>query len=83
MAVVNFNMVVEINKLLKDQGIDYSIHADGGCTCAGLVLRQDGQEYDRDIIIRLINDYLYSKFMLVTVDEDNLNRLNVISRFEL
>lgn len=35
--VVNFNMIVEINQLLKSQGIEYSIHSVGGCTCAGLL----------------------------------------------
>ena len=29
--VVNFNMVVEINQLLKEKEIEYSIHALGGC----------------------------------------------------
>lgn len=43
--VVNFNMVVEINQLLKEKEIEYSIHALGGCTCAGLRLKQDGKEY--------------------------------------
>lgn len=83
MAVVNFNMVVEINMLLKEKGIEYSVHADGGCTCAGLTLRKDGQEYDQSTIIQIINDYLYPRFMEVIVDEDNPNKLNVASRFEL
>ena len=43
--VVNFNMVVEINQLLKEQAIEYSLHALGGCTCTGLRLRRDGEEY--------------------------------------
>ena len=43
--VVNFNMIVDINQLLKKKGIEYSIHAIGSCTCCGLELRQDGKEY--------------------------------------
>ena len=42
--VVNFNMIVDINQLLKKKGIEYSIHAIGSCTCCGLELRQDGKE---------------------------------------
>ena len=44
-TVVHFNMLVEINQLLKDNGIEYSIHSIGACTCAGLRLRQDGKSY--------------------------------------
>lgn len=82
MTVVHFNMVVEINKILKDHGIDYSIHADSGCTCAGLKLRKDGKDYNQDEIIRVINYYLYPKFMKVAIDKDNPDKLNVFSRFD-
>ena len=46
--VVNFNMIVDINQLLKEKGIEYSIHAIGSCTCCGLELRHDGKEYPVD-----------------------------------
>ena len=49
--VVHFNMIVDINQLLKEKGIEYSIHAIGACTCNGLELRQDGKEYPIDEII--------------------------------
>lgn len=52
--VVNFNMVVEINQLLKEQAIEYSLHALGGCTCAGLRLRQDGEEYQIKKLLKLL-----------------------------
>lgn len=31
MCVVDFTMIVEINKVLKEKGIEYSIHSIGGC----------------------------------------------------
>ena len=40
--VVHFNMILEINQLLKENNIEYSIHGVGGCTCCGLELRQEG-----------------------------------------
>ena len=36
--VVDFNMILEINQLLKENNIEYSIHGVGGCTCCGLEL---------------------------------------------
>lgn len=79
--IVHFNMIVEINQLLKDHNIDYSIHAVGGCTCSGLELRQDGQEYPVDEIIKLINEYLSEKWMKVTRDTVHTHILNVESKF--
>lgn len=79
--VVNFNMVVEINQLLKSQGIEYSIHSVGGCTCAGLSLRQDGKEHDLNDVIKVINEYLDSKWMQVIASEDDLLMLNIVSKF--
>ena len=43
--VVEFNMILEINQLLKENNIEYSIHGVGGCTCCGLEFRQDGKSY--------------------------------------
>lgn len=43
--VVHFNMILEINQLLKENNIEYSIHGVGGCTCCGLELRQDDKSY--------------------------------------
>lgn len=79
--VVNFNMVVEINKLLKEKNIEYSIHALGGCTCAGLQLRQDGKEYPIDEIVDVINGYLERKWMRVKQDENDAFVFNVESKF--
>lgn len=80
--VVNFNMIVEINQLLKEKGIDYTIHAVGGCTCCGLELRQNGKRQDIQEIIDIINQYLQSKWMKVKQNSENEMMLNVESKFE-
>lgn len=79
--VIHFNMIVHINQLLKEKGIDYSVHSVGGCTCAGLQLRQDGQEYPIEAIVALINDYLASQWMKVVYKEDNPLFLDIVSKF--
>ena len=42
--VANFKMILEINQLLKENNIEYSIHGVGGCTCCGLEVRQEGKK---------------------------------------
>lgn len=81
-SVVHFNMIVEINQLLRSKGIEYSIHAVGGCSCSGLHLRQDGEEYSREKIVEIINEYLDSKWMRVTIREDDESLLNIESKFD-
>lgn len=79
--VVDFNMIVEINQLLKNKGIEYSIHGIGGCASCGLELRKDGQEYPLDKIVEIINEYL-SKNWLVIKPSDNENKIfSVESKF--
>lgn len=80
--VVNFNMIVEINQLLKEKGIDYTIHAVGGCTCCGLELRQNGDSHNIQDIIDIINQYLQTKWMKVKQSSENELMLNVESKFE-
>ena len=53
--VVNFKMILEINQLLNENNIEYSIHGVGGCTCCGLELRQEGKSYPTDKILEGIN----------------------------
>lgn len=79
--VVDFNMIVEINHLLKEHGIEYSIHSIGGCVCCGLELRQDGVESSIDNIMVIINEYLSQKWLRVVFDENNPMVLNVESKF--
>lgn len=80
-TVVHFNMIVEINELLKSKGIEYSIHAVGGCTCSGLKLRQDGKSYDKNKIVEIINEYLDEKWMRVVLSDEDENILNIESKF--
>ncbi|OUN30048.1 hypothetical protein [Massilimicrobiota sp. An80] len=80
--VVHFNMIVDINQLLKEKGIEYSIHAIGACTCNGLELRQDGKEYPIDEIIEYMNEYLDKKWMRVRKSKENEHILNVESKFD-
>ena len=79
--VVHFNMIVEINQLLKDKGFDYSIHSVGGCTCSGLQLRQDGEKQSIKEIVSIINEYLENKWMQVIPKEENPLLLDIVSKF--
>lgn len=81
LSVVDFNMIVELNQLLKNKGIEYSIHAVGGCTCAGLYLRQDGEKYSFEAIILIINEYLNDKWMRVISKSSDPFLLDVVSKF--
>ena len=63
--VVHFNMILEINQLLKQNNIEYSIHGVGGCTCCGSELRQEGKSYPTDKILEVINGYLKNHWIYV------------------
>lgn len=45
-GTVDFNMILELNRLLKKEGYDYSVHSIGGCASCGLSLRNEGKESD-------------------------------------
>ena len=79
--VINFNMVVDINKILKENHIDYTIHALGGCTCAGLKLRQEGEPHDINDIIEIINNYIANKWMKAILDDNDHTIIHVHSKF--
>lgn len=70
--VVNFKMILEINQLLKENNIEYSIHGVGGCTCCGLEVRQEGKSYPTDKILEVINGYL--KIIGFMFKKININR---------
>ena len=82
MNVVDFNMIVEINELLKEHNIDYSVHSIGGCASCGLELKQLGNDYPLDDIITLINQYLSTKWLKVIPQDDNPFYLIVLSKFD-
>ena len=81
-SVIHFNMIVEINQLLKHHKIEYTVHAVGGCTCSGIQLRRQGNEYPVDKIITLINEYLVEHFMVVVQSKEDSSILHVESRFK-
>ncbi len=78
--VVHFNMIVDINRILKNKGIEYSIHTIGGCSCAGLKIKQDGSPHDINEIVSIINEYLKNKYLRVVLN--NQNTLKVESTFD-
>ena len=80
MGVIDFNMLVEINEMLKREHIEYSLHSVGGCAICGVELRQDGQEYDTNKIVKMINAYLENKKLYIKSEEKNLF-FNVYSVF--
>ena len=81
--VVHFGMLIDINKILKENNIEYSLHSIGGCVSCGLELRKDGEEFDYDSILKLINLYLDDKYMQVQPQFNNPNHLYVVSKFDL
>lgn len=80
--VVHFNMILEINQLLKENNIEYSIHGVGGCTCCGLELRQDGKIYPTDKILEIINDSLKNHWIYVQENKNQPGFLTVHSKFD-
>lgn len=72
MCVVDFQMIVDINKTLKDKGIEYSVHSIGGCASCGLSLKQEGQSYPIEEIINNINQYLKSSWLTVRLIDSNI-----------
>lgn len=81
-SVVNFKMILEINQLLKENNIEYSIHGVGGCTCCGLEVRQEGNECSIDRIIKVMNDYLKNHWIYVQENEYQPGFLTVHSKFD-
>ena len=80
--VVHFNMILEINQLLKQNNIEYSIHGVGGCTCCGLELRQEGKSYPTDKILEVINGYLKNHWIYVQENKYQSGFLTVHSKFD-
>ena len=80
--VVHFNMILEINQLLEENNIEYSIHGVGGCTCGGLELRQDGKSYPTDKILEVINGYLKNHWIYVQENKYQPGFLTIHSKFD-
>ncbi len=80
--VIHFNMIVEINQLLKEAGYDYTMHSVGGCTCCGVRLRCFGKQVAMSQLINLINAFLKDKFMYVEQSDYDEQVLDVMSLFD-
>lgn len=74
--VINFNQAVRINQLLKERGIEYTLHLHAGCAYCVPKLVQEGKEHSIDEIYELMNEVLKEQF--IKVKPDDLNPLNVI-----
>jgi len=81
-GVVDFNMIVEINELLKSQNMEYSLHSIGGCASCGVKIRCDGQEQPLEKVIEIVNGYLSQKFLIAVQSEYDPYTLNVYSKFK-
>ena len=51
-GTVDFNMILELNRILKKKGYDYSVHSIGGCASCGLNLRCEGEESDLEDVMK-------------------------------
>lgn len=74
--IINFNQATRINQLLKEKGIEYSLHLHAGCAYCVPELVQEGKEHCIDEIYALMNEVLKDQF--IKVHPDGLNPLNVI-----
>lgn len=81
-GTVDFNMIVEINRLLKQEGYDYSVHSIGGCASCGLSLRCDGQSGDLKEVMSIINRYLKTKWLKAIPNLEDPYTLGIISTFK-
>lgn len=83
MAVVHFNMLVELNELLKQKGIDYRLHAVGGCTCGGIELKCLGEKYPAEDIVHIINEYLSGTWTKVKSRDDDPYILDIYGGMDI
>lgn len=68
-ASIDVIMVMELNELLKQHHIDYTLHTVGGCSCCGMELECTGESYPIDEIIKVINEYLSQKWLVASYQE--------------
>lgn len=80
-STVDVLMVENINQLFKAKGIEYSLHTIAGCASCGLRLRRDGQEYDAQELLKIINDYLSQKWLVASYQIGDQTMLYVDSKF--
>lgn len=80
-GTVDFNMILNLNHLLKKEGYDYSVHSIGGCASCGLNLRCEGKESDLEDVMKVINDFLKKKWLKVVPSLEDPYALGIISTF--
>lgn len=80
-GTVDFNMILELNRLLKKKGYDYSVHFIGGCASCGLNLRCEGEERDLGDVMKVINDFLKTKWLKAVPSLEDSYTLGIISTF--
>lgn len=81
-STVDVMMVENLNQILKKEGIAYSLHTVGGCSCCGLYLRCDGATSNPHKILEIINTYLTTKWLIASFQEDDPSMLYIDSKFD-
>lgn len=80
--VVDFLMMHEINELLREKHIPYSVHSIGGCAACGLVIQPETQtEASIQPVIDMMNTILKKKWLMVIQREQDPYTLDVVSTF--
>lgn len=78
---VDMKMVLEINKSLRAHQLQSEVHTYSGCATCGLMLvRKNNEDINR--ILDIIQDYLDTKWMKVTLNAYDQEMLYVNSKFE-
>ena len=80
-GTVDFNMILELNRFLKKEGYDYSVHSIGGCASCGLSLKNEGKESDLEDVMKVINDFLKKKWLKAVPSLEDPYTLGIISTF--
>lgn len=78
---VDMKMVLEINKSLRDHHLDSEVHTYSGCATCGLRLVRKNDE-DIQQILDVIQAYLDTKWMKVTLNAYDEEMLYINSKFE-
>lgn len=75
MKMLDFNQVNAVNLMLRDKGIEYTMHLLGACACEGVILTQEGEAHSIDDICALINELFKDKFVRVRPGDPDPLRL--------
>ena len=80
-STVDVLMLTQLNQILKDNHIEYSLHTVGGCSCCGLKLCCHGQTYDQKALLDIINKYLATKWLIASYQINDPTILYIDSKF--